>query len=162
MPFPDALFSPYRADNYRADCSFAPSQWETALLRNSVSHWLGENLESALRYYAISDKRSQNYMTANVSASWVVLLRTKKVNNMAADVLAPASPAHWQPRYWLCKQRYVYHLCVCVCEIQNMRYEKQIFDNWEQSFFLAICRHWWHIWYYDNCRFLMNASSYLF
>ena len=32
----------------RADSSFAPSQWETALLRNDVSHWLGAKLESAL------------------------------------------------------------------------------------------------------------------
>ena len=28
----------------------SPSQWETALLCNGVSHWLGENLESALWY----------------------------------------------------------------------------------------------------------------
>ena len=27
---------------------FALSQWETALLCNDVSHWLGENIESAL------------------------------------------------------------------------------------------------------------------
>ena len=32
----------------RADSRFAPSQWETALLRNDVSHWLGASLESAL------------------------------------------------------------------------------------------------------------------
>ena len=32
----------------RADSRFAPSQWETALLCNNVSHWLGANLESAL------------------------------------------------------------------------------------------------------------------
>ena len=31
----------------RADSKFAPSQWETALLYNDVSHWLGTNLESA-------------------------------------------------------------------------------------------------------------------
>ena len=31
---------------YRADSRFAPSQWETALLCNDVSHWLGANLES--------------------------------------------------------------------------------------------------------------------
>ena len=29
---------------------FAPSQWETALLCNDVSQWLGTNLESALLY----------------------------------------------------------------------------------------------------------------
>ena len=32
----------------RADSRFAPSQWETALLCNDVSHWLGANLKSAL------------------------------------------------------------------------------------------------------------------
>ena len=30
----------------RADYRFAPSQWETALLCNDVSHWMGANLES--------------------------------------------------------------------------------------------------------------------
>ena len=34
--------------SFRADSMFAPSQWETALLSNDVSHWLGTNLESAL------------------------------------------------------------------------------------------------------------------
>ena len=33
---------------YRADSRYAPSQWETVLLCNDVSHWLGANLESAL------------------------------------------------------------------------------------------------------------------
>ena len=33
---------------YRADSRFAPSQWETALLCNDVSNWLGTNLKSAL------------------------------------------------------------------------------------------------------------------
>ena len=32
----------------RTDSMFAPSQRETALLRNAVSHWLGTNLESVL------------------------------------------------------------------------------------------------------------------
>ena len=32
----------------RANSRFAPSQWETALLCNDVSHWLGASLESAL------------------------------------------------------------------------------------------------------------------
>ena len=31
-----------------ADSWFAPSQWETSLQSNTVSHWLGKNLESAL------------------------------------------------------------------------------------------------------------------
>ena len=36
---------------YRADCRLAPSQWETSLQSNTVSNWLGANLESALQYY---------------------------------------------------------------------------------------------------------------
>ena len=33
---------------HRADSRFAPSNWETSLQSNAVSHWLGANLESAL------------------------------------------------------------------------------------------------------------------
>ena len=33
---------------YRIDSRLAPSQWETSLRSNAVSHWLGANLESAL------------------------------------------------------------------------------------------------------------------
>ena len=33
---------------YQGDSRFVSSQWETALLCYSVSHWLGANLESAL------------------------------------------------------------------------------------------------------------------
>ena len=32
----------------RVDSRFAPSQWETSLQSNAVSHWLGANLDSAL------------------------------------------------------------------------------------------------------------------
>ena len=38
----------------RADSRFAPSQWETSLQSNAVSHWLGANLESALYTYNTS------------------------------------------------------------------------------------------------------------
>ena len=36
--------------HYMADSRFVPSQWETPLLCNDVSHWLGANLESALNF----------------------------------------------------------------------------------------------------------------
>ena len=35
-------------DGLRADTRFAPSQWETGLLCNGISHWLGASLESEL------------------------------------------------------------------------------------------------------------------
>ena len=44
-------------DIYWADSRFAPSQWETVLLCNDVSHWLGASLESALRIYVIRSHR---------------------------------------------------------------------------------------------------------
>ena len=37
-----------RVMQIRADSRFVPSQWQTALLCNDVSHWLGASLESAL------------------------------------------------------------------------------------------------------------------
>ena len=33
---------------HRADSRLVPSQWETSLQSNAISHWLGANLESAL------------------------------------------------------------------------------------------------------------------
>ena len=38
----------------RADSKFVPHQWETALLCNDVSHWLGANLVSSLYKHLIS------------------------------------------------------------------------------------------------------------
>ena len=41
---------------YRADSRFVPRQWDTALLRNDISHWLGASLESALLYHWLSGR----------------------------------------------------------------------------------------------------------
>ena len=40
--------APQHLTEYRADSRVAPSQWETSLQSNAVSHWLGANLGSAL------------------------------------------------------------------------------------------------------------------
>ena len=45
----------------RADSRFAPSQWETALLCNDVSHWLGANLESALIVWFLRTNCPEQY-----------------------------------------------------------------------------------------------------
>ena len=42
---------------YRADSKLVPSQWETSLQSNAVSHWLGASLESALHYSAMSSSQ---------------------------------------------------------------------------------------------------------
>ena len=52
----------------RADSRFSPSQWETSLLCNNVSHWLGASLESALHPQDSSHEQpnSKNLMPANI------------------------------------------------------------------------------------------------
>ena len=37
-------------DVFRADSRFALIQWETLLQNNTISHWVGTNLESALYF----------------------------------------------------------------------------------------------------------------
>ena len=44
---------PEPPQDIRADSRFVPCQWETALLCNDVSHWLGASLESTLRHSGI-------------------------------------------------------------------------------------------------------------
>ena len=46
---------------YRSDSRFAPSQWETSLQSNTVSHWLGANLESALVSYQTLNEAAWKY-----------------------------------------------------------------------------------------------------
>ena len=45
----------------KADSRFAPSQWETSLQSNGVSHWLGANLESALRTSLLKSPFAKRY-----------------------------------------------------------------------------------------------------
>ena len=49
---------------YSADSRFAPSQWETALLCNDVSHWLNASLESALFHCS-------TYVVQTDSCHWI-------------------------------------------------------------------------------------------
>ena len=45
---PEYVVSTLNCNPVKADSMLAPSQWETSLQSNTVSHWLGANLESAL------------------------------------------------------------------------------------------------------------------
>ena len=42
--------------NHMVDSRYAPSQWEMSLQNNTVSHWLGTNLESALNHMIYQGK----------------------------------------------------------------------------------------------------------
>ena len=51
-----------RTGSIRADSRLAPSQWDTSLQSNAISHWLGANLESALSILiGRSSKTTDNY-----------------------------------------------------------------------------------------------------
>ena len=65
----------------RADSRFAPSQWETALLCNDISHWLGANLESVLDtwYQAIANKPPLN-IQCGCTIIWWIFFKILTVN----------------------------------------------------------------------------------
>ena len=42
---------------YRADSRFVPSQWDTVLLCNDVSHWMGASLQSACYSMALMNAK---------------------------------------------------------------------------------------------------------
>ena len=64
---------------YRAGSRVAPSQWETSLLSNDVSHWLGANPESALISFTLS-------RTARIIS--LLPTRTIVINNTFQEILA--------------------------------------------------------------------------
>ena len=53
-----------------ADSRFAPSQWETSLQSNAVSHWLDTKLESALKMASIGQ---QGLFRVNISVGCELL-----------------------------------------------------------------------------------------
>ena len=63
------MIHPGNSYYFRADSRFAPSQWETALLCNDISHWLGANLESALLFHP-----SVSYDTKNTRNTTKMLI----------------------------------------------------------------------------------------
>ena len=105
----------------RDDSRFAPSQWETALLCNDVSHWLGTNLESPvdrmiipvplnfileyIKSYLHCLQFSHPIMThvSSIYFLWKIMAcLSYKVNDMVANVMSwrHKSPGHLQLRYW--------------------------------------------------------------
>ena len=54
---------------HRADSRLVPSQWETLLQSNAVSHWLGANLESALLSYR-AGANFTNQFAIEIEVQW--------------------------------------------------------------------------------------------
>ena len=61
---------------YKADSRFAPSQWATVLLCNDVSHWLGTNLESSLKFHKICTWYSCSLFCCGyiINSSWILVI----------------------------------------------------------------------------------------
>ena len=58
-------------DPFRAVSRFAPSQWETSLQSNAVSHWLGANLESTSQWEtSLQSNAVSHWLGANLE-SWI-------------------------------------------------------------------------------------------
>ena len=90
----------------RADSRFAPSQWETSLQSNTISNWLGTNLESALTVlYAIySSKLSvhtvefQTWVTCYWWGSRISYASTREFRH--DDVIKWKHFLHYWPFVW--------------------------------------------------------------
>ena len=64
----------------KADSRFVPSQWETALLCNDVSHWVGANLESTLSSIAKNVFNIDTRCTYQVHQQAVGCPRPRKIS----------------------------------------------------------------------------------
>ena len=86
--------------NGRADSRFAPSQWETLLHSNTVSHWLGASLDSG-------SGRFENFFLEIVH--WWLSLDIAYDNSTLVQVMACClmAPSHYLSHCWprsLCHQ----------------------------------------------------------
>ena len=92
---------------HRADSRFAPSQWETALLCNDISHWLGTNLDSALHtqstrnqlehYNDIIMRVMASQITSLTIVYWTIYSGTDQRKHQSSALLAFVRGIHRWP-----------------------------------------------------------------
>ena len=71
--FSDGIYLGLRAyGTLKPDSRLVPCQWETSLQSNTVSHWLGANLESAPTLY-IQSQSSFSVLTRRGDIAWYIL-----------------------------------------------------------------------------------------
>ena len=71
----------------RADSRFAPCQWETVLLSNDVSHWLGSSLESVLNMWMVLVNAGFRWTNVDLSIrSWPKEYVTVHFYDSALDI----------------------------------------------------------------------------
>ena len=107
MKFHTPYWVPEPPQDIRADSRFVPCQWETALLCNDVSHWLGASLESTLRHSGICGW-SWNLPKQDIM-EWCQMnvMGSQPTQQQQLIVLSTAGSSHddvikWKhfPRYW--------------------------------------------------------------
>ena len=111
--------------NIRVDSRLAPSQWETSLQRNIVSHWLSANLESALNF-GCTKTFSAKLIPQEISLAFCnpIKLSANKKRGYKCNAFF----------HWLLLKRNSYHfdkifIAVCTSSCQN--------DNF-------LCSQWWN------------------
>ena len=73
------------------DSRFAPSQWETALLYNDVSHWLGASLELSLRISSLATS------TDNPWPDFIRMQLNTFTTTVNSDILFSITLVRFQP-----------------------------------------------------------------
>ena len=125
---------------YRADSRFAPNQWETVLLCNDVSHWLGAGLESALQWETVTVKKSMD----SFNLSGVSYLRTNfpdsKVHgaNMGPTwVLSALDGPHVGPMNLAIRVGSPPPWPICYLSLRKVCYMCNIFSHWQKLCLVA-------------------------
>ena len=93
---------------FRVDSRSAPRQWETPLLCNDVSHWLGASLESA--------PCIDSYLKVPV-----LYIRDLKLDTtVPADVLAPNGAKPSAGTCWLIREIVIYQVSLFINDFEHL------------------------------------------
>ena len=95
----------------RADSKLAPSQWEMLLQSNTISHWLGANLESARADSRLAPSQWETSLQSNAVSHWLGT-NLESALGKAFHAITSVEPG-WQKRFYfiLCGYNCMYLSC---------------------------------------------------
>ena len=133
---------------YRADSRFEPSQWETSLQSNAISHWLAANLESAL-WYCIQYKSDKGRIQYGAVITQSIFLQNIHERHSHSS---PVRGAFCGFSLWL-----IFCLSSCnnVCNIKRSQLSRWQWQNESQTLdsqnttYLALKGELWGVFYED-------------
>ena len=82
----------YHENSFWADSRFAPSQWETVLLCNGGSHWLGTSLESTLSLCTKVRKNLMTWTNTQFKQPWKICKIFSNPSNVQSPGIAGYEP----------------------------------------------------------------------